>query len=71
MVHTTFTAALVLVYAIVSRIRVEGDDNLHTPLDICCGALADLGQAFNNASRALEVLLAVKRSWQARMVSKI
>lgn len=70
-VHTTFTAALILVYAIVSRITVEGYGDLHTPLDICCGALADLGQAFNNASRALEVLLAVKRSWQARMVSKI
>jgi hypothetical protein len=50
---------------------VEDYDDLHIPLDICCGALADLGQAFNNASRALEVLLAVKRSWQARMVSKI
>jgi hypothetical protein len=50
---------------------VEGYDDLHTPLDVCCSALADLGQAFNNASRALEVLLAVKRSWQARMVSKI
>lgn len=70
-VHTAFTAALILVYAIVSRITVEGYDDLRTPLDICCGALVDLGQAFNNASRALEVLLAVKRSWQARMVSKI
>ena len=70
-VHTTFTAALILVYAIVSRITVEGYDDLHTPLAIWCPECHDMVKAFNNASRALEVLLAVKRSWQARMVSKI
>jgi hypothetical protein len=70
-VHTAFTAASILVYAIVSRIEAEGYDNLHIPLDVCCSALADLGQVLNNASRAVEVLLAVKRSWQARVVSKI
>ncbi|KAL1839730.1 hypothetical protein VTK73DRAFT_3933 [Phialemonium thermophilum] len=38
-------------------------------LDTCCKALADLGQVFQNASRTLEVLLAIKRKWQAELLA--
>jgi hypothetical protein len=68
-VHITFTAALILVYAMVSGIANESRDDFKSHLDICCGALADLGDAFNSANRALDILLASKRSWQARMIT--
>ena len=66
-VHTTFTAALILVYATVSGITGESHDDLKAYLKICCDALADLGNAFANENRALDVLLAAKRTWQSRM----
>lgn len=70
-VHAAYTAALILVYAIVSRIAIPGHQELLPPLDVCCSALADLGQLYDSAGRALDVLLAVKRSWQAQMVAKM
>jgi hypothetical protein len=70
-VHTAFTAALILVYATVSGIRGRSRDDLKGFLDTCCDALADLGGAFVNANRALDVLLAAKRTWQARMVTSM
>jgi hypothetical protein len=35
---------------------------------MCCRTLAELGNVFNNAARTLDVLLHVKRTWQARLV---
>lgn len=69
-VHIAFTAALILVYATVSGITSEFRSDLVSHLDTCCEALSELGEAFGNANRALDVLLAAKRSWQARMVTR-
>jgi len=69
-VHIAFTAALILVYATVSGIPLESRSDLMSHLDTCCEALSELGEAFGNANRALDVLLATKRSWQARMVTR-
>lgn len=69
-VHIAFTAALILVYAIVSGIKGDFSDDLKVNVDTCCEALAELGETFANANRALDILLAVKRSWQAWMVAK-
>jgi hypothetical protein len=70
-VHTAFTAALILVYATVSGITGQSRGDLKGYLDTCCDALADLGASFVSANRALDVLLAAKRGWQARMVTGI
>ncbi|THX81558.1 hypothetical protein D6D04_04002 [Aureobasidium pullulans] len=72
-VHTTFTAALILVYAVVSGIGIASQfrESLESHLDTTCEALSELGEAFPNANRALDVLLAAKRSWQARMLRKV
>lgn len=69
LVHVTFTAALILVYAIISGVMRDLYPDLSSHLDVCCHALADMGEAFENSARALDILLAIKRSWQARMVS--
>ncbi|KAK5692323.1 hypothetical protein LTR17_025373 [Elasticomyces elasticus] len=68
-VHVTFTAALILVYAIISAVPDSDHADLPSHLDVCCKALADLGEAFGSATRALDILLAIKRSWQARSVA--
>lgn len=69
-VHIAFTAALIFVYAIVSGVGMAQESDLVAHLDVCCSALADLGETFANASRALDVLLAIKRSWQARILAQ-
>ena len=67
-VHIVFSAALILVYATLSQSDNYLSDALQPHLETCCQALAELGSTFENAARTLEVLLAVKRTWQARMV---
>ena len=68
-VQIVFSAALVLVYATVCQSDPVSHQELFTNLEVCSQALATLGDTFENASRALEVLLRVKRIWQARLLS--
>ncbi|KAK7699473.1 hypothetical protein SLS64_011611 [Diaporthe eres] len=68
-VQITFSAALILVYATVSERDIENHRRLTGHLEMCCRALAELGHVFNNAARTLDVLLHVKRTWQARLVA--
>lgn len=68
-VHITFSAALILVYASVSESDRHRHATLATHLATCCDALAELGKSFENAARSLETLLMVKRAWQARLVA--
>lgn len=70
-VHITFTAALILVYALVSGIARNRQDELAGYLEVCCNALNDLGESFANSGRALDALLAIKRSWQARILARV
>lgn len=68
-IHATFTAALVLVYGIISDVAAQFDVDLSAHLDACCQALVEMGEVFRNAARVLDILFAIKRSWQARMIS--
>ncbi|KAI3572601.1 fungal-specific transcription factor domain protein [Fusarium oxysporum f. sp. albedinis] len=67
-VHMAFTAALILVYAAVSELENHDRTQVTVHLDVCCQALAELGNVFESASRTLDILLSVKRIWQARLV---
>jgi hypothetical protein len=67
-VHIAFTAALILVYAAVSELENRDRTQISAHLDVCCQALAELGNVFESASRTLDILLSVKRMWQARLV---
>lgn len=69
MVHVAFTAALILVYATISENDPHNHRELSVHTETCCYALAELGHVFENASRTLDVLLSVKRMWQARLVA--
>lgn len=71
LVHIAFTAALILLYATVSEKDVGFQRELSTQLDMCCQALAELGNSFENAARTLDILLSVKRMWQASLVSGV
>ncbi|KAF9875673.1 fungal specific transcription factor [Colletotrichum karsti] len=68
-VQITFSAALILVYASVSENDAQSHRQLSCHLEVCCRALAELGATFNNATRTLDVLLQIKRAWQARLVA--
>ncbi|KAH6976603.1 fungal-specific transcription factor domain-containing protein [Ilyonectria destructans] len=68
-VQFTFSAALILIYATVSENNPQSHQQLSGHLETCCQALAHLGDTFANASRTLDVLLQVKRTWQARLVT--
>lgn len=70
-VHITFTAALILVYATVSENNPQDHQELALHLETCCHALAELGGSFESATRTLDVLLSVKRAWKARLVADI
>jgi len=68
-VSIIFSAAIILVFASVSDAAGGRDHRLLTShLDTCCQALADLGRIFRNATRTLEILLAIKRRWQAKLL---
>lgn len=78
-VSIIFSAAIILVLESVAGpasqstegrgLPARGDDSVAAHLDTCCKALADLGRVFHNATRTLEVLLAIKRKWQAELLA--
>lgn len=65
------SAAVILVFASVSELEGQGGKNLVSHLTTCCTALAVLGKTFEHAGRTLEVLLAIKRQWQAKLVTSV
>lgn len=67
-VSIVFSAALILVFATVSEIRGDTNVDPNTHLSTCCKGLAELGKTFQNATRALEILLSIKRAWQAKLL---
>ncbi|KAK6219372.1 hypothetical protein LQW54_002360 [Pestalotiopsis sp. IQ-011] len=69
MVHFAFTAALILVYAAVSEKDGDVQAQLSSHLDTCCQALSELGSIYEVAGRTLDILLSIKRMWQARAIS--
>lgn len=67
-VQAVFSAALILVYATVSQDDQDSHQELSAELEVCSHTLAELGDTFESASRSLDVLLKIKRTWQARLV---
>lgn len=68
-VSIIFSTAIIFVFASVSELGGNDNANLVSHLDTCCKALAELGKVFQNATRTLEVLLDIKRKWQAKVLA--
>lgn len=68
-VSVVFSASLLLLFASLS----VGQDDDHTDcvahLDLCTHALAEMGEYYENATRSLDLLFSIKRSWKAHLVS--
>lgn len=62
-VHIIFTASLVFIHDVCTRPHHESRSSLND-LQLCCHALGEIGQAYGNATRALEVVILVKSEWQ-------
>lgn len=68
-VSVVFSASLLLLFASLS---VKADDDCADyvgHLDVCAHALAEMGEYYENATRSLDLLLSIKRSWKAHLVS--
>lgn len=62
-VHLIFTASLVHVYNACTCSPQESQEALDD-LQFCCQALGEIGDCYGNATRALDVVILVKREWQ-------
>lgn len=62
-VHLIFTASLVHVYNACTCSPHESQEALDD-LQFCCQALGEIGEYYGNATRALDVVILVKREWQ-------
>jgi hypothetical protein len=62
-VHLIFTGALVHIYNACTCSPGESQTALDD-LQFCCQSLGEIGQTYGNATRALEVVILVKREWQ-------
>lgn len=63
LVHIIFTACLVFIHDVCTQSSV-GAKSSRTDLQFCCHALGEIGHAYGNATRALEVVILVKSEWQ-------
>ncbi|KAH8585501.1 fungal-specific transcription factor domain-containing protein [Bisporella sp. PMI_857] len=61
-VHLVFTASLICVYNACTVKGAAATSNL-ADFQFCCQALSEIGQAYQNATRALEVIICIKREW--------
>jgi hypothetical protein len=68
-VHLVFTASLIHIYNTCISTGAEAQNALGD-LQFCCQALTEIGQAYKNSTRALEVLICIKREWQSKMYSR-
>jgi len=62
-VHLIFTASLIHIYNACTCSGAESQTALDD-LQFCCQSLGEIGQTYGNATRALEVIILVKREWQ-------
>lgn len=62
-VHLIFTASLVQVYNACTCSPQESQEALDD-LKFCCESLGEIGECYGNATRALDVVILVKREWQ-------
>lgn len=62
-VHIIFTASLVFIHDACTQDHLEARSS-RNDLQFCCHALGEIGHAYGNATRALEVVILVKSEWQ-------
>lgn len=62
-VHIIFTASLVFIHDACTQGPVAARSS-RNDLQFCCHALGEIGHAYGNATRALEVIILVKSEWQ-------
>ncbi|KAL1877873.1 hypothetical protein Daus18300_002226 [Diaporthe australafricana] len=62
-VHLIFTASLVHVYNACTCSPQESQAALDD-LQFCCQSLGEIGECYGNATRAIDVVILVKREWQ-------
>lgn len=62
LVHLIFTASLICVYNTCVEKGPAANSSL-ADFQFCCQALGEIGQAYQNATRALEVIICIKRDW--------
>ncbi|CRK22965.1 hypothetical protein BN1708_013565 [Verticillium longisporum] len=62
-VHIRFTASLVFIHDFCTMTDYSSRVSLND-LQLCCHALGEIGHAYGNATRALEVVILVKSEWQ-------
>lgn len=63
-VAITFSAALLLVFATVSRYQREREDEILTDLSACLRALDELSPSWDTARRARDFLIRLQRHWE-------
>ena len=68
-VAITFSAALLLVFATVSRYQREREDEILGDLSVCIRALDELAPAWDTAKRAREFLTRLQRHWERQLRS--
>ena len=61
-VHLVFTASLICIYNAHSSRGAAAANSLED-LQFCCQALGEIGEAYQNSTRALEVIICIKREW--------
>lgn len=65
MVHVTMTAALIHIFQLCVIPGPNGDTKeAQQDLLTCIQALGEMGQTYKSASRALDVVTALRQSWQ-------
>ena len=62
-VHLIFTASLIHIYNTCTSTGKEAERAM-SDLQFCCQSLTEIGQAYKNSTRALEVIICIKREWQ-------
>lgn len=65
-VHLIFTASLICIYNAYSS-RGAAVTKCLNDLQFCCQALGEMGEAWGNATRALEVIICIKRDWFSKI----
>lgn len=61
-VHLIFTASLICVYNTCFENGAAASNSI-AEFQFCCQAMGEIGQAYQNATRALEVIICIKRDW--------
>lgn len=68
-VSVVFSASLLLLFASLSVRQDDDHTDCVAHLDLCTHALAEMGEYYENATRSLDLLFSIKRSWKAHLVS--